>query len=91
MSAQIIGTKHTIENVTKQNNLYLLAVSELFILTSIFALRPVIDWAKSSGVKQFLFISSAGIYKATDEPPHVEGVCFVVLISIVYKISGFLH
>ncbi|OMO77710.1 hypothetical protein CCACVL1_14866 [Corchorus capsularis] len=35
--------------------------------------RPVIDWAKSSGVKQFLFISSAGIYKPTDEPPHVEG------------------
>ncbi|KAK3023095.1 hypothetical protein RJ639_043110 [Escallonia herrerae] len=35
--------------------------------------RPVADWAKSSGVKQFLFISSAGIYKPTDEPPHVEG------------------
>ncbi|KAK8498911.1 hypothetical protein V6N12_044642 [Hibiscus sabdariffa] len=35
--------------------------------------RPVIDWAKSSGVKHFLFISSAGIYKPTDEPPHVEG------------------
>ncbi|KAG6703637.1 hypothetical protein I3842_07G094300 [Carya illinoinensis] len=35
--------------------------------------RPVIDWAKSSGVKQFLFISSAGIYKPTEEPPHVEG------------------
>ncbi|TYI13765.1 hypothetical protein ES332_A08G080400v1 [Gossypium tomentosum] len=35
--------------------------------------RPVVDWAKSSGVKQFLFISSAGIYKPTDEPPHVEG------------------
>lgn len=34
--------------------------------------RPVADWAKSSGVKQFLFISSAGIYKPTDEPPHVE-------------------
>lgn len=34
------------------------------------------DWAKSSGVKQFLFISSAGIYKPTEEPPHVEGVCF---------------
>ncbi|CAI9781166.1 unnamed protein product [Fraxinus pennsylvanica] len=32
--------------------------------------RPVADWAKSSGVKQFL---SAGIYKPTDEPPHVEG------------------
>ncbi|KAK8630709.1 hypothetical protein V6N13_079490 [Hibiscus sabdariffa] len=36
--------------------------------------RPVIDRAKSSGVKQFLFISSAGIYKPTDEPPHVEGI-----------------
>lgn len=38
-------------------------------------LRPVVDWAKSSGVQQFLFISSAGIYKPTDEPPHIEGVC----------------
>ncbi|XP_016483564.1 chloroplast stem-loop binding protein of 41 kDa a, chloroplastic [Nicotiana tabacum] len=37
------------------------------------AVRPVADWAKSSGAKQFLFISSAGIYKSTDEPPHVEG------------------
>ncbi|CAL0320573.1 unnamed protein product [Lupinus luteus] len=37
------------------------------------AVRPVIDWAKSSGAKQFLFISSAGIYKLTDELPHVEG------------------
>ncbi|KAF4347353.1 hypothetical protein F8388_007277 [Cannabis sativa] len=37
------------------------------------AVKPVADWAKSSGVKQFLFISSAGIYKSTDEPPHVEG------------------
>ncbi|KAM3382388.1 chloroplast stem-loop binding protein of 41 kDa a, chloroplastic [Capsicum galapagoense] len=35
--------------------------------------RPVVDWAKNSGVKQFLFISSAGIYKPTDQPPHVEG------------------
>lgn len=35
--------------------------------------RPVVDWAKSAGVKQFLYISSAGIYKPTDEPPHVEG------------------
>ncbi|KAI3760096.1 hypothetical protein L1987_50486 [Smallanthus sonchifolius] len=35
--------------------------------------RPVADWAKSTGVGQFLFISSAGIYKSTDEPPHVEG------------------
>ncbi|CAL5079236.1 unnamed protein product [Urochloa decumbens] len=37
------------------------------------AVRPVADWAKASGVGQFLFISSAGIYKPTDEPPHVEG------------------
>ncbi|KAI8574535.1 hypothetical protein RHMOL_Rhmol01G0362500 [Rhododendron molle] len=37
------------------------------------AVRPVADWAKSGSVKQFLFISSAGIYKATEEPPHVEG------------------
>ncbi|XP_043696944.1 chloroplast stem-loop binding protein of 41 kDa a, chloroplastic [Telopea speciosissima] len=37
------------------------------------AVRPVADWAKSAGVKQFLFISSAGIYKPTEEPPHVEG------------------
>lgn len=37
------------------------------------AVRPVADWAKSCGAKQFLFISSAGIYKTTDEPPHVEG------------------
>lgn len=36
--------------------------------------RPVIDWAKGNGAQQFLFVSSAGIYKTTDEPPHVEGV-----------------
>ncbi|XVF21777.1 hypothetical protein REPUB_Repub12eG0119300 [Reevesia pubescens] len=35
--------------------------------------RPVADWAKSIVVKQFFYISSAGIYKPTDEPPHVEG------------------
>lgn len=44
------------------------------ISDAIFLHRPVADWAKSGGVKQFLFISSAGIYKATEEPPHVEGV-----------------
>ncbi|KAM0054035.1 putative NAD-dependent epimerase/dehydratase, NAD(P)-binding domain superfamily [Helianthus debilis subsp. tardiflorus] len=37
------------------------------------AVKPVADWAKSSGAEQFLFISSAGIYKTTEEPPHVEG------------------
>lgn len=35
--------------------------------------KPVADWAKSAGVKQFLYISSAGIYKTADEIPHVEG------------------
>lgn len=35
--------------------------------------KPVADWAKSTGVEQFLYISSAGIYKPTDEVPHVEG------------------
>nr|BAJ92985.1 predicted protein [Hordeum vulgare subsp. vulgare] len=37
------------------------------------AVKPVADWAKAAGVGQFLFISSAGIYLQTDEPPHVEG------------------
>ncbi|XP_008790965.2 chloroplast stem-loop binding protein of 41 kDa a, chloroplastic [Phoenix dactylifera] len=37
------------------------------------AVKPVADWAKSAGVKQFLYISSAGIYKTGDEVPHVEG------------------
>ncbi|GLJ53964.1 hypothetical protein SUGI_1153630 [Cryptomeria japonica] len=35
--------------------------------------KPVADWAKGIGAGQFLYISSAGIYKPTDEPPHVEG------------------
>lgn len=39
--------------------------------------RPVADWAKSTGVAQFLYISSAGIYKTSDEVPHVEGVCII--------------
>ncbi|KAL5196798.1 hypothetical protein ABZP36_000310 [Zizania latifolia] len=37
------------------------------------AVKPVADWAKAAGVGQFLFVSSAGIYTPTDEPPHVEG------------------
>lgn len=37
------------------------------------AVKPVAEWAKSAGVGQFLFISSAGIYKPTEEPPHIEG------------------
>eukprot|EP00249_Psilotum_nudum_P016427 c25818_g1_i3 orf=421-1572(-) len=35
--------------------------------------KPVADWAKRKGVRQFLYISSAGIYKPTYELPHVEG------------------
>ncbi|KAL0419903.1 UNVERIFIED_CONTAM: Chloroplast stem-loop binding protein of a, chloroplastic [Sesamum radiatum] len=46
------------------------------------SVKPVADWAKSSDVKQFLFISSAGIYKPTDEPPHVEGVAFELHLFI---------
>jgi len=46
----------------------------------------VADWAKSAGVGQFLFISSAGIYKPTEEPPHVEGVmhchCHALSLSV---------
>lgn len=37
------------------------------------SVKPVADWAKGIGAGQFLYISSAGIYKPTDEPPHVEG------------------
>ncbi|XP_047316598.1 chloroplast stem-loop binding protein of 41 kDa a, chloroplastic-like [Impatiens glandulifera] len=37
------------------------------------SVRPVVDWAKASGVQHFFFISSAGIYKPTEEPPHIEG------------------
>ncbi|MCO5591013.1 hypothetical protein L7F22_044989 [Adiantum nelumboides] len=37
------------------------------------SVKPFIDWAKQNNVPQFLFVSSAGIYKTTDEPPHVEG------------------
>ena len=34
---------------------------------------PVIEWAKgAAGARQFLFVSSAGIYKTTVEPPHLE-------------------
>lgn len=37
------------------------------------SVKPVADWALSAGVRQFLFVSSAGIYKPTAETPHVEG------------------
>ena len=33
---------------------------------------PIIKYAKFSGAKQFLFVSSAGIYKTTPNPPHLE-------------------
>ncbi|QDZ22629.1 chloroplast stem-loop-binding protein [Chloropicon primus] len=35
--------------------------------------QPVIDWAVGQGAKQFLYVSSAGIYKPSVTPPHVEG------------------
>jgi nucleoside-diphosphate-sugar epimerase len=34
---------------------------------------PVADFAVSAGAKQFLFVSSAGMYVPTDTPPHLEG------------------
>ena len=35
--------------------------------------QPVIDWAVGQGASQFLYVSSAGIYKPSVTPPHVEG------------------
>lgn len=49
------------------------------------------DWAKSSGVEQFLFISSAGIYKLTDELPHVEGVGFEPSLCEKLNLSIYLN
>ena len=37
------------------------------------AVGPVIDFAKAAGARQFLFVSSCGVYKPTHTPPHVEG------------------
>ena len=37
------------------------------------AVGPVLEGAKACGAKQFLFVSSCGIYKATDSPPLLEG------------------
>ena len=34
---------------------------------------PVAEFAVASGAKQFLFVSSAGMYKPTPTPPHLEG------------------
>jgi len=34
---------------------------------------PVLAYAQSVRAAQFLFVSSAGVYKTSDEPPHVEG------------------
>lgn len=34
---------------------------------------PVAEFAVAAGASQFLFVSSAGIYKPTPCPPHVEG------------------
>lgn len=49
----------------------------------------MVDWAKSSGAKQFLFISSAGIYKPTDEQPHVEGVCCMFIVAVGLQLNLF--
>uniref|UniRef100_A0A7R9XUS5 NAD-dependent epimerase/dehydratase domain-containing protein n=2 Tax=Viridiplantae TaxID=33090 RepID=A0A7R9XUS5_9VIRI len=35
--------------------------------------QPVADWAVAQGAAQFLYVSSAGIYKPSVTPPHVEG------------------
>lgn len=35
--------------------------------------RPIIDWAAANRCPQFIFVSSCGIYKEANEPPHVEG------------------
>lgn len=48
------------------------------------------DWAKSSGAKQFLFISSAGIYKPADELPHVEGVCKALTLQKLHLLRKFV-
>eukprot|EP00958_Prasinococcus_capsulatus_P020139 scaffold2572_cov391-Prasinococcus_capsulatus_cf.AAC.5 len=35
--------------------------------------KPVADFADQARAEQFLYVSSAGIYKKTDLPPHFEG------------------
>lgn len=63
----------------------------VFYLQLTFGHRPVADWAKGTGAGQFLYISSAGIYKPTDEPPHVEGVSLLSSkISSAYHAMCFL-
>ena len=57
------------------------------------ACGPVIDYAKAAGCSQFLFVSSCGVYKVTDEPPHVEGDAVKadaghVLVEAALKSSG---
>ncbi|KAG1338469.1 chloroplast stem-loop binding protein of 41 kDa a, chloroplastic [Cocos nucifera] len=47
--------------------------NETLILGESSSSGPVADWAKSAGIKQLLYISSAGIYKTGDEFPHLEG------------------
>jgi nucleoside-diphosphate-sugar epimerase len=36
------------------------------------AVRPILEFAQSCGAQQFLFVSSCGVYKATDCPPLIE-------------------
>ena len=57
------------------------------------ACGPVIEYAKAAGASQFLFVSSCGVYKVTDEPPHVEGDAVKadaghVLVEAALKSSG---
>lgn len=71
------------EGIWIWETLYLLhLILQSFEVNPFYMNRPVADWAKSSGIKQFLFISSAGIYKPTDEPPHVEGVWCILHILL---------
>ena len=37
------------------------------------AVGPVLEGAKACRAKQFLFVSSCGIYKSTNSPPLIEG------------------
>jgi len=57
------------------------------------ACGPVIAFAKAAGAQQFLFVSSCGVYKVSDEPPHVEGDAVKadaghVLVEAALKSSG---
>mmetsp|Transcript_34906 Transcript_34906/g.90615 ORF Transcript_34906/g.90615 Transcript_34906/m.90615 type:complete len:416 (+) Transcript_34906:194-1441(+) len=38
----------------------------------LLAVGPVLEFAKAAGASQFLFVSSCGVYQATDSPPYLE-------------------